>query len=979
MYKKIVVLILCLTLGVVGYASAQSGRIIGVVTDAATQEGIPGAVIEITPKRQPDRKRHDTSGYGGAVRIDGVAYGDYTVAVTFIGYGRLEREVKVDRAVVDLGKLLLKEESTQIETVVMEAKIRTSQKGDTVSYLAGAFKVSTDSDVEGLLKKMPGIIVNNGSVEAQGETIQKIFVDGKEFFGEDVTSAIKSLPAEAVNRIEVFNKLSDQAEFSGVDDGEGYKALNIVTHEHMRQGQFGQLYAGYGYDADTKTEARNKYMAGGNVNIFHKNHRLSLLGLFNNINQQNFSFEDILGVTGGGGGGGGFGGRGVGQYMVRPQSGIATVNAIGLNYSGTWGKREQWSLQGSYFFNNTRTVNRSRLERIYESPAPLDTLITEGYSDTRNMNNRLNARLEWKISENQSLMIRPSVSFQLNDPFSTTLGHQYGESGYNVIDNFSDAYRNGYRVSTSALYRARLGKPGRTLTLEGYFNYYDSQRDQNSHSNEAAPYLPYPNIDPETGEELRPGDTELTDYLFQRIIDPSRSYRLNGTVSYTEPLSATSQLTANYRVAYNYQENDRKAYRTNEDYEAIGAPDPQLSNGYSSGYLTHSVGPGYNYSKNRSTLSANIYYEHSTLSGEVLTGDAERIRNTFQNVTYFLQGRLFLNSSNSLRLFVRSNTRNPRITQLQSVYDLSDAQYISRGNPDLRPSYNHNLHFHYNHSNVEKGRTFMWMFGASASQNYITTATEFRPTIDIDGVTYRPLQYSSPVNMDGYWNLRSHLSYGFPLNFMKCNLNVMGGVNWSLTPSMIDGVRNNTSNIGYDARVVLGSNISENIDFTLSWNGTYNEATNSASTGGKNRYFNHSATATFKFVFGPGFSITGSASYVQYLGFTNNYNDDYLLCNVFVGKKLFRNRRGEISIGVNDVFNQNKAFVRTTGSGYSQNEWNSIIGRYYCVQFVYNLRNFGKRGSKELRDYGVQERSSSSVGMSRGSSGGFRGGPPMRR
>lgn len=178
---------------------------------------------------------------------------------------------------------------------------------------------------------MPGITVTDGTVEAQGEEIKKVFVDGKEFFGEDVTTAIKSLPAQAVERIEVYNKLSDAAEFSGMDDGEGYKAINIVTRENMRQGQFGKLYAGFGYDADTRTEDRFKYIAGGNVNIFNRDSRISIIGLFNNVNQQNFSFEDILSVSGNTGGR-----HGVGQYMVRPQSGVATVNALGVNYSDTW-------------------------------------------------------------------------------------------------------------------------------------------------------------------------------------------------------------------------------------------------------------------------------------------------------------------------------------------------------------------------------------------------------------------------------------------------------------------------------------------------------------------------------------------------------------------------------------------------------------------------------------------------------------------
>ena len=190
----------------------------------------------------------------------------------------------------------------------------------------------------------------------------------------------------------------------------------------------------------------------------------------------------------------------------------------------------------------------------------------------------------------------------------------------------------------------------------------------------------------------------------------------------------------------------------------------------------------------------------------------------------------------------------------------------------------------------------MWMFSLRNTSDYIATNVEYNPgAIEIDGVQYLPLQFSSPVNLDGYWNLRTHLSYGFPLNFMKCNLNLMAGVSYSLVPSQINSQRNDASNIGYDANVVLGSNISENIDFTVSWMGTYNEAKNSLlSTAGKNRYFNHSANLALKWTFWKGMTLTGSASYVQYKGFTTDYNDEYLLCNVYLGKKVFKNRRGEV-------------------------------------------------------------------------------------
>ena len=265
----------------------------------------------------------------------------------------------------------------------------------------------------------------------------------------------------------------------------------------------------------------------------------------------------------------------------------------------------------------------------------------------------------------------------------------------------------------------------------------------------------------------------------------------------------------------------------------------------------------------------------------------------------------------------------------------------------------------------------MWMFSFQSTSDYISSSIytgDNIPQYVIDEVGSTPIQYTTYDNVDGYLSLRTHLSYGLPINFLKCNFNIMAGVNYSKTPSLVNGARNMASNIGYDANVVLGSNISENIDFTLSWNGTYNQADNSlASRGSKNEYFNHSASGTLKTVFWKGFTFTASANDVQYIGFTNDYNDSYTLCNAYIGKKLFRNQLGEIMVGVNDIFNQNTSFARTTGSGFTQNSWNSVIGRYFTVQFNYNLRVFGKKGSRVLSDYGISD----------GKSSGRRMGPPM--
>ena len=1012
---KRLLIILAIALFALPVSAQQRSKITATVVDVKSGNGVPGAVVELAPTAKPDNKKYYTTGYGGKVEIANVAFGNYKLTITFLGYEDFVKEFKVSTAALDLGTLQISESATRIDTVVKEAKaLRTSQDGDTLSYNAGAFKVTGDADVEGLLKKMPGITIQNGEVSAQGETVKKVYVDGKEFFGEDVNTAIKSLPAQAVDRIEVYNKLSDQAEFSGMDDGEGFKALNIVTHRHMRQGQFGKMYAGYGYQPKTDDiTSHHKYTVGGNINIFNKDSRLSVLGLFNNINQQNFSFEDILGVAGSGGGGGRR--RGVGQYMVAPQAGVALVNSVGLNFSDQWGKKDQVKFQGSYFFNNTDTKNLSEQETWYEVPSPIDTLLKSSRTRSLNNNHRLNARLDWKISDRQSLMSRTNFSYQGNvNPKGGNLseGYKYGQSGLTYIYDKTKRNSHGFNFSEFLQYRLRIGeKKGRTLSISGRFSLRDNYSLRRVSSNNADPIV-YDSEDYNNYMEQYRADGAIADIqaisalynpLCQFVEAPSRTYNAGGTLEYNEPLGKTTALSFQYRFSYEDENKEQEAYYTDNKFNIeTGTVNKDMTQDYRSGYWTHRVGPGFRYSQKKNTFVANVYYQYSSLDGNIVgAAQSDKIKKDYHNVLYFAMLNYMFNKENSIRLFFRSYTDNPSVTQLQSIYDVSTPQYLSIGNKDLNPSFTHRINFHYINSNVEKGRTFMWMFMMQNQQNAHAQSTFYNrngvTSIDVNGTTYRPQQVTSYENMDGYWNLRTHLSLGLPLSFMKCNLNLMAGVNYIVNPSAVystwDDVLNHkfttnyANNIGYDAQVTLGSNISEKIDFTVSWNGAFNQAWNTAAgknEAGKyqmNNYFNHSVNGSLKWIFWKGFTFTAACSYVQYLGFTNDYKEDYVLCNLYLGKKIFRNQLGEIQIGVNDVANQNTAFVRSTGSGYTQNLTNSVIGRYFSVQFVYNLRRFGKKGSTNMKDYDYNE-SRSGVGVN-GHTGGMRpmGPPPgvMRR
>ncbi len=939
---------------------AQTSVVKGNLVDSYSAEGVIGAIVELEALNASKAPILITSGYDGAFTFNAVAYGDYVIKASFMGYNDMADTIKVDSPRLLLGKLKIKESSTEIDAVVKEVQaMRTSQRGDTLSYSASAFKVADDADIEGLLKKMPGITVNDGEVTAQGETIQKIFVDGREFFGSDVTTAINSLPAEIVDNVEVFDKLSDDAELSGMDDGNSYKSINIVTKKNMREGFFGKMYAGGGYQPNAEEVKLDpvKYMAGGNVNYFTGNHRFSVIGLLNNINQQNFSFDDILGVSDGS--------RSSNKsYMVRPQAGVAEVSAIGLNYSGAFGEGDKVKLEGSYFYNGTTTNNYKSTETWYESPLPIDTLESTAISSTPNYNHRINARATWKITPTQQITLRQSGSFQLNDATTSTIGNMWGESGYNYIDSYSLADKGGYNSSTSLSYTTRLGKAGRTISVNGSLWVNDQENVTNSYSNNAKTFV---NADGEpvyaSQIEAIWENPEVVRSLGYKVVEsPTSTTKLSGNVTYAEPIGQKARALLKYRYSNKVQENTKSTYNSDADYTVdIENLLTASSNAYSSNYITHQVGPGLYYTDGKSKLTMSLNYQLSQLIGDAITAgttESEPIDHTFENITYSISGQLFFNPTNSLRLYVNSSTSEPSVGNLTNAFNLTNSKYISKGNPLLTPSYDSRIRSHFVRSNIEKGTTFMIMGGLDNEQNYIGEHIVYNPEpFTIDGVEYSPIEYSMPVNLkEDYWSLHAMVEYGFPISLIKSNFNLRGGVNYRLTPSILGGTVqsdgsieggevNNTESMTYSLNAVLGSNISENVDFTLSWQGEYSEALNSASTSDEtNTYLSQTAYANMKFVLPLGFTFTGGATYKEYMGITNDYRESYVLCNAFIGKKIFRNKRGELNVGVNDIFNQNTSFSRSVGSGYTTNTYNSVIGRYFSVQLVYNLRSFGNKG-----------------------------------
>lgn len=314
----------------------------GTVTDKTTKEGLISATVQLVSS--DGKSSYTSTDLNGNFQFKKLQPGTYTLQVTYVGYKSYNAKQTLSEGQEKRVKIEMTEDAQLLGEVSVQGRAtRAEQQGDSLLYNAEAFQVMMGSSAEDLLAKMPGIIVEGGTIQAQGEQVQKVLVDGKEFFDGDVNLAIKNLPSDVIASIEVFDKKSEQAEFTGFDDGEEVKTINIVTKGGFRQGTFGEVSGGYGTD--------DRYKVNGNLNFFNDDRRISVLGMSNNVNQQNFSQEDLAGVMAAGNSGRGRGGRGGGgggrsgapggssasNFMVGSLGGVTSANGLGLNYVDQWG------------------------------------------------------------------------------------------------------------------------------------------------------------------------------------------------------------------------------------------------------------------------------------------------------------------------------------------------------------------------------------------------------------------------------------------------------------------------------------------------------------------------------------------------------------------------------------------------------------------------------------------------------------------
>ena len=434
-------------------------------------------------------------------------------------------------------------------------------------------------------------------------------------------------------------------------------------------------------------------------------------------------------------------------------------------------------------------------------------------------------------------------------------------------------------------------------------------------------------------------------YSRKQTESSTRTFRIQPT--FRDKIGRHSTINLTYRLQAQLRSRELLSYSTGEDHVIDAANlNKRSSSSFDGMFLYHQAGLGYRYGRNRNWFSVSAMYQNSRLSYRNLWTD-ESVKRTYHNPVYNATLQWAFNSSNTLRVSASSEIKAPSLWQMLDVYDVSNSQYLTLGNPDLRPYTEHNYFVRYTNLSQRHGTTFMVMAKAMLRPHYIGTSIDYSPgTIEIDGKKYNPMQLSKPVNLDGYRSFEGRTSIGFPVQFISSNLNISLGATYSDVPIRLNGNDELMNNLTAYTDWTLGSNISENVDFTLRYRLSYSD-----NKAGRevlnNQFISHRATANVKVVLPLGFTITTSGIYTQYLGITNGYNDSFVLWNASVGKKVLR-KLGEVELCVNDILNQNTSFARSVWAGYSQVRYNSTMGRYFLVKFTYNIRSFTP-GTKQLK------------------------------
>ncbi|MGN0029777.1 MAG: outer membrane beta-barrel protein [Marinilabiliaceae bacterium] len=920
-------------------ASAQCS-VRGVVTDDADGSVLPSA--SVVAFVSDEARGGASSDSDGRFVVDSLAVGDYSLRVSFVGYEPMSVDVKFSaaRRNVDVGRLRLTPSGRMIDEVSVVGQVaRQEQRGDTTVLNAAAFKVNPDATTEDLLRKMPGMQVRDGQVTHGGESVKKVLVDGKEFFGSDPSAALKNIDATMVDKIEVFDKQSEQAEFTGFSDGKEERTINILTKAGLTHGVFGRAAAGLGTSGHFEVD--------GVANVFSADTRVSVVGSFNDVDRQGFSSPD----AGGG------------------SAGVNKNGSFGINHN--FERAKKLRIESSYVFAyRDNSVTSSRLQEYFQDfeSDSVHSYASNSVSSSLGRAHRLSLRLRWQPDESNVIVLTPSYNWQGNSSGRSSDGvDSRGSVAYSSTTQSSESDGSSWSLGGGVTWRRKMSVARRTFSVSVRTSLQRSSSDALSRGAQAngsdfqsglsaPPAAPdslsappdKPSDDSsDVPPDAAPGGVTVTG---QQSSSSGRSLSLSARVIYTEPLAEHWMASVNYAPSLSLNSNN-KAVLADTVIAAGAAADasfssfsfsPALSNDKDSRYLVHRAGVAVNANRGKALrASVGLDAQHSILSGDQTYPVEFSTRRSFFSLMPSVEMSATSANGANLKFKYRTSSSAPSITQLQDVVDVSDVRRYSAGNPSLRQSVTHRLDFVAAHTDKSSARSLFFLSNVHVTRGFVASASVMA-TADsalASGVTLPAgVQLTVPVNLDGQVSASVSLTLSSPLGRTGCNasLSLIGSL--QRTPGLFNGVRINSSSSSVTLGMSLGSAFSETFDFNVAYNPSYNAVRSTRAAESDYDYYSHALRADVNALFfSRHFAASSSVVHNFTSGMGGGFDNNYVLWNASVAFKFLPRRQAEFRLRVNDILDSNKSSSRSVSDAYVQTSSSNVLHRYAMLTFSYKF------------------------------------------
>ncbi len=928
---------------VLGFSA--NAQVKGMLIDSASKKPIDNAVVALVVKSNPTDTSYAFTDDKGQFRFDVVPTSPFSVVIRHMGYWPKAKYVPVSKAekTIDVGSFILAQDAKLLSEVIVEAPAIVV-KEDTIEYNASSFKVKEGAVVEDLIKKMPGIQVDrDGNVTAQGKAVTRVKVNGKDFFGGDVKTATRELPANIVDKIQIIDDYGDQATVSGIKDGDPDKVMNIQIKKDKNKGFFGRVTGGYGTD--------DRYQGSLNGNYFNNNTQISVLGNSNNTNTSLFNF-------GGGGNRGAtsmmrsgmsamsdMGGMGAASTMMQgggggsspaftggSNAGISTTNSFGFNYRDQWSKRI--SVYGSYSYNHKNT---SQVQNSFETNNT--TLINNNQdlnSLTKGNSHRFTFNMEYQIDSFNYLKVSPSVNYSGSDANSNNIFDYKRPDGTKTLDG-SNRNLNGSEapnLAATILYNHKFRKRGRNFSSSITLGTSQNNSEQDV-TNLSTRYQPF----------------QFTQNTFQFTDQENNNYSYGVRFTYSEPLNKFRSLDFSYSHNLNYGRNDRKTFNVDSATQ-VKTLNNFLSNDYENNFYNNRIGVSLRTTKKKYNYTVGISVQPVNLQGKSITRDSSY--KTIKRANVFPIARLVYNFSRTktLNASYNGNANQPSFSQLQPVQDFTNPQSTTVGNPNLKPSINHNLNLSYNNFNFVTGKVIFTNLTVSTIRNQIVNKTARRDSLGS--------VISIPENVNGYYNVLGFYAYSKPYKNRKYVLTFNGSLNFNHNISLTDSVRivGNSLEQNLNRRKINGNNwiITQGFNFEYNYKeilelGTgvsyslndnafksadgkaltgFQNTTSNAWTLSSNMNLNITKTLVLKYDF----------DYTINSGLASSVNGNLAIMNASLEKQLFKKKNGIIRLAAFDLFNQNTNISRNVSGPSIFDTRTNRLTRYFMATFTYRLQRF---------------------------------------